>query len=64
MPAGTKIEYTAWYDNTPERGEKYGFDPAQTVTFGEESTDEMMMGFVTSAAVATEVSCEAPPSIP
>jgi mono/diheme cytochrome c family protein len=52
VPAGTKIEYTAWYDNTPERGERYGFDPAQTVTFGEESTDEMMMGFVTSAAVA------------
>ncbi|HVR31010.1 MAG TPA: hypothetical protein VMS86_15925 [Thermoanaerobaculia bacterium] len=52
VPAGTKIEYTAWYENTPERGEKYGFDPAQTVTFGEESTDEMMMGFVSSAAVA------------
>ncbi len=32
----------------------YGFDPAQTVTFGEESTDEMMMGFVTSAAVAQQ----------
>jgi hypothetical protein len=51
VPAGTKIEYTAWYANTPERGEKYGFDSNQTVTFGEESTDEMMMGFVTSAAV-------------
>jgi mono/diheme cytochrome c family protein len=59
VPAGTRIEYTAWYDNTPERGAKYGFDPAQTVTFGEESTDEMMMGFVTSAAVPQ---AEAPPA--
>jgi hypothetical protein len=52
VPKGTKIEYTAWYDNTPERAAIYGFDPAQTVKFGEESTDEMMMGFVTSAALA------------
>jgi mono/diheme cytochrome c family protein len=54
VPAGTKIEYTAWYDNTPERAARFGFDPTQTVKFGEESTDEMMMGFVTSAAVAAK----------
>jgi hypothetical protein len=53
VPAGTKIEYTAWYDNTPDRAARFGFDTNQTVTFGEESTDEMMMGFVTSAAVAS-----------
>jgi hypothetical protein len=52
VPAGTRVEYTAWYENTPERGERYGFDSTQTVTFGEESTDEMMMGFISSAAVA------------
>ena len=38
----------------PSAARRYGFDPAQTVTFGEESTDEMMMGFVTSAAVARD----------
>lgn len=52
VPAGTRVEFTAWYDNTPERAAVYGFDPDQTVTFGRESTDEMMMGFISSAAVA------------
>ncbi len=51
VPAGTSIEFTAWYDNTAEKGARFGFDPTQTVRFGRESTDEMMMGFVTAAAV-------------
>lgn len=51
VPAGTRLEYTAWFENTPERAAVYGFDPTRTVTFGRESTDEMMMGFVTSAPI-------------
>jgi hypothetical protein len=59
IPAGTRIEFTAWYENTEERGARFGFDPEQTVTFGPESTDEMMMGFV-SAALAVEDEAKPP----
>ncbi len=53
IPAGTRIEYTAWYDNSKEMAEKRGFDPAQEVHYGESSTDEMTMGFI-MAAVAKD----------
>jgi mono/diheme cytochrome c family protein len=49
VPAGTRIEYTAWFDNSPEKAAIYGFDPTRTVRFGQPSTDEMVMGFVMSA---------------
>ena len=49
VPADTRIEYTAWYDNSPERAAERGFNPEQRVTYGQKSTDEMMMGFVMSA---------------
>lgn len=51
IPAGTKIEYTAWYDNSEEMAAIRKFDPKQTVKFGQASTDEMMMGFVMAAPV-------------
>lgn len=51
IPRGTRIEYTAWYDNSPEKAARYGFDSNRTVRFGQPSTDEMMMGFMMSAAV-------------
>lgn len=54
IPAGTRIEFTAWFDNSPEKAELYNFDSNKTVIFGPESTDEMMMGFVTSAVVEPE----------
>lgn len=49
VPAGTWIQYTAWYDNSPGYAELRGFDAAQPVTFGQKSSDEMMMGFVVLA---------------
>lgn len=49
IPAGTRIEFTAWYDNSPEMAAIRGFDSNQTVTFGPSSTDEMFMGFIMSA---------------
>jgi hypothetical protein len=52
VPKGTRIEYTAWYDNSPERAARYGFDANRDVRFGQPSTDEMMMGFIGAAAVA------------
>lgn len=55
-PADTRIEYTAWYDNSPEMAEARGFDPKQTVRFGQKSTDEMMMGFVMGSVVPEDES--------
>ena len=56
IPADTRIEYTAWYDNSPAMAELRGFDPQQTVRFGQESTDEMMMGFVMGSVVPEDES--------
>ncbi len=51
IPKGTTIEYTAWYDNSPEAAARYGFDSNREVRFGQPSTDEMVMGFIMGAAV-------------
>ena len=40
-----------WFENTPERGEIRGFDPADNVVNGTATTDEMMLGFVAWAPV-------------
>jgi hypothetical protein len=39
LPNGTIIKTTAWHDNTPAN--KFNPDPAQWVTFGQRSVDEM-----------------------
>lgn len=49
IPAGTRIEVTMWYDNSPERASARGFDSTRAVRFGEETTDEMMLGFLNYA---------------
>ncbi len=54
IPKGTRVEYTAWYDNSSEKAALYGFDSNRTVRFGQPSTDEMMMGFMMSAAAVDE----------
>ncbi len=54
VPAGTRIEFTAWFDNSPERAATRSFNSDKTVRFGRKSTDEMMMGFVMSAAAAPD----------
>jgi mono/diheme cytochrome c family protein len=51
LPAGSAIEFTAWYDNSSEYAQLRDFDPTQTVRFGQKSSDEMMMGFVVLAPV-------------
>jgi hypothetical protein len=43
LPAGTKIECTAHFDNSPNNPANP--DPKQEVHFGEQSWDEMMFGF-------------------
>ena len=51
LPKGTKVQYTATYDNSEAYGEQRGFDSTQEVHFGQRSSDEMMMGFIMSAKV-------------
>jgi hypothetical protein len=43
LPPGTRIECTAWYDNSANNPRNP--DPTATVGFGEQSWDEMMFGF-------------------
>ncbi|HYL36295.1 MAG TPA: thiol-disulfide isomerase [Bryobacteraceae bacterium] len=43
IPPGAKIVCTAWYDNSPNNPKNP--DPTATVRFGEQSWEEMMIGF-------------------
>jgi hypothetical protein len=43
IPAGTTIECTGWFDNSPNN--PHNPDPTATVRFGEQSWEEMMLGF-------------------
>jgi mono/diheme cytochrome c family protein len=44
LPVGTVIECSAWYDNSP--GNPNNPDPAKTVHWGDQSWDEMNVGFL------------------
>jgi hypothetical protein len=43
IPAGSKMEAVAWYDNSPNN--KFNPDPSKTVTWGDQTFEEMMIGF-------------------
>jgi hypothetical protein len=43
LPQGTKIECTAHFDNSPNNPENP--DPTKAVIWGQQSWDEMMVGF-------------------
>jgi mono/diheme cytochrome c family protein len=43
VPAGSKMDVTAWYDNSPNN--KYNPDPTDTVKWGDQTFQEMMIGF-------------------
>jgi hypothetical protein len=43
IPAGSKMEATAWYDNSANN--KFNPDPTKTVRWGEQTFEEMMIGF-------------------
>lgn len=47
LPAGTRVEYTAHFDNSSDNPANP--DPSIPVRFGGPTTDEMMLGYVTSA---------------
>jgi hypothetical protein len=43
LPKGTKVEVVAHYDNSP--GNKYNPDPTKDVKWGDQTWEEMMIGF-------------------
>jgi len=43
LKAGTKLQAVAWFDNS--RGNRHNPDPDQAVRWGEQTSDEMMVGF-------------------
>ena len=43
LKAGTKLRAVAWYDNS--RNNPHNPDPAKTVTWGDQTSSEMMVGF-------------------
>lgn len=44
LPRGTRLVYTAWYDNST--GNPANPDPTKTVRWGPQTFDEMMLGYV------------------
>jgi hypothetical protein len=45
IPKGTKIECTAHFDNSPNN--KFNPDPTKPVRWGEQTWEEMMIGWLT-----------------
>jgi hypothetical protein len=45
VPAGTRLQVTGWYDNSANNPANP--DPSKTVKFGEQTWDEMMIGYFT-----------------
>jgi hypothetical protein len=43
VPAGTRLKVTAWYDNSAKNPANP--DPTATVHFGDQTWDEMMIGY-------------------
>jgi len=43
VPAGARLRATAWYDNST--GNPFNPDPSKEVKFGEQTSDEMMIGY-------------------
>jgi hypothetical protein len=50
LKAGTELQAVAWYDNS--RNNPHNPDPASAVTWGEQTYDEMMVGFFDVAVPA------------
>lgn len=50
LKAGTKLRAIAWYDNS--KNNPHNPDPTRTVTWGDQTSDEMMVGFFDVAVPA------------
>lgn len=47
LPAGTRVEFEMWFDNSKERAELVGFNADRPVAFGGPTWDEMDLGWMT-----------------
>ena len=50
LKAGTELQAVAWFDNS--KNNPHNPDPTQTVTWGDQTYDEMMVGFFDVAVPA------------
>ncbi len=50
LKAGTRLQAVAWYDNS--RNNPHNPDPDSAVTWGDQTSDEMMVGFFDVAVPA------------
>lgn len=50
VPAGTRVEFEMWYDNSPERAAAVGYNSERPVAFGGPTWDEMDLGWMNYAA--------------
>jgi hypothetical protein len=46
LPKGTRLDVDFWYDNTPERAARKGFNADRFVGYGPRTEDEMSLGFI------------------
>lgn len=49
LPAGTRVEFEMWYDNSAGRAAAVGYNHARSVAFGGPTWDEMDLGFLNFA---------------
>ncbi len=47
LPAGTRVEFEMWYDNSEEKAAEVGFNGKRAVSFGGPTWDEMDLGWMT-----------------
>ena len=47
IPAGTRVEFEMWYDNSTEKAATVGFNAQRAVSFGGPTWDEMDLGWLT-----------------
>ena len=46
IPAGTRVEFEMWYDNSIERATAVGYNGNRPVSFGGPTWDEMDLGWM------------------
>ncbi len=63
LPKGTKVHLTAYYDNSPGNPRNPLPNQARTVGWGEQTTDEMCIAFLTTTHDAEHLA-QIPPSAP
>lgn len=56
IPAGTRVEFEMWYDNSKERADAIGFSAERPVSFGGPTWDEMDLGWINYAKTEPDIS--------